>query len=203
MISTIKVDPQNNLELLQKVLRLRYEVYCLERGFEKVEDHPNGFDCDPYDEQSIHLAALCEQSQEVVGTVRLIRHSELGFPLEKIFKVYLSSSNICKSCICEISRLSVPRKYRDNFAIIRKLFLRLALESHDLGLTHWCAAMAKGLPVLLRRNNIHFQKIGPEIEYHGLRSPYFGSISEIVRQHEDFLLYKSYQEGLKVAEALC
>lgn len=195
----VKVDPRNNQVLFQKVLRLRYEVYCLERGFEKATDHPAGLETDLYDEQAIHLAAICERTHEVLGTVRLIMHSDLGFPMEKIFEVDLSSGNVCKTRIGEISRLSVPRKHRDNFTIIKRLFQGIALESRALGLTHWCAAMAKGLPVLLRRKSIYFQKIGPEIEYHGPRAPYFGPIFDIAQQNEDFGLY---QEGLKAAEAL-
>lgn len=198
MIKIVKVDPRNNQELFQKVLRLRYEVYCLERGFEKVSDHPGGLEHDLYDDQAIHLAAVCEQSQDVVGTVRLIRHSDCGFPMEKIFQVDLAAGNVCKTRIGEISRLSVPRKHRDNFTIIKRLFQGIALESRALGLTHWCAAMAKGLPVLLRRKSIYFHKIGPEIEYHGPRAPYFGPIFDIARENEDFCFY---QEGLKTAEA--
>jgi N-acyl-L-homoserine lactone synthetase len=187
----VKVDPRNHRDLFQKVLRLRYEVYCLERGFEKVTDHPQGLESDPYDENAIHLAAICERSQEVVGTVRLIMHSDLGFPLEKIFEVDLAGGSVCKSRIGEISRLSVPRKHRDNFTIVKKLFQGIAIESRDLGLTHWCAAMAKGLPVLLKRKKIYFQQIGPEIEYHGPRAPFFGPIFDIARENEDFCLYEA------------
>jgi len=51
-----------------------------------------------------------------------------------------------------------------------------------LGLTHWYAVMAKGLYLLLKKMGILFVPIGPEINYHGLRSPYLGSIEDIEKE---------------------
>jgi len=60
--------------------------------------------------------------------------------------------------------------------LIRGIYLLIYRESLKLGLTHWCAAMARGLYVLLLRWGIPFEQIGPAREYHGLRAPFALSI---------------------------
>jgi N-acyl amino acid synthase of PEP-CTERM/exosortase system len=46
--------------------------------------------------------------------------------------------------------------------------VRMSVEN---GITHWCAVMEPTLLRLLTRLGIHFQSIGPLIEYHGRRQP--------------------------------
>ena len=47
----------------------------------------------------------------------------------------------------------------------------LVRMSVDNGITHWCAVMEPTLLRLLTRLGIHFEPIGPLIEYHGRRQP--------------------------------
>lgn len=46
--------------------------------------------------------------------------------------------------------------------------VRMSIEN---GITYWCAVMEPALLRLLTRLGIHFQKIGPMIDYHGRRQP--------------------------------
>jgi N-acyl amino acid synthase of PEP-CTERM/exosortase system len=46
--------------------------------------------------------------------------------------------------------------------------VRMSVEN---GITHWCAVMEPTLLRLLTRLGIHFQSIGPLIQYHGRRQP--------------------------------
>jgi N-acyl amino acid synthase of PEP-CTERM/exosortase system len=127
--------------------------------------------------------------------------------------------------IGEISRLAVSKEFRKRFEdrfiydgtpeyiqqqeatherrrrheIVTGLYKCLYAESKKSGLTHWYAVMAKGLYILLKRMGILFKPIGPEIYYHGLRTPYLGSIAdieeEVSRLHPE--LFKEFQEALK------
>jgi N-acyl amino acid synthase of PEP-CTERM/exosortase system len=47
----------------------------------------------------------------------------------------------------------------------------LVRMSVDHGITHWCAVMEPTLLRLLTRLGIHFEPIGPLVEYHGRRQP--------------------------------
>jgi N-acyl amino acid synthase of PEP-CTERM/exosortase system len=98
-------------ELKNAIYRLRYQVYVEEYGFEKAEDHPGGLETDDYETQSIHMAAL-DEAEEVVGTVRLVLHSEKGFPIEHATKINFLGEKPPPQKIAEISRLAVARTYR-------------------------------------------------------------------------------------------
>lgn len=52
--------------------------------------------------------------------------------------------------------------------------------SNELGLTHWCAIMEKGLLRLLERFGIHFVATGPMVEYHGMRQPCVARIDGVL-----------------------
>jgi N-acyl amino acid synthase of PEP-CTERM/exosortase system len=198
----------NNEPLIDEVYRLRYKVYCDEWGFEKPEDHPGGLEVDQYDAHSVHLGALLKESGQLIGTIRIILNSDLGFPIEKHCKFDKDLSRLDKARIGEISRLAVSKDYRrravdkliyndgrdldestfsrdleerrrNEFLIIIGLYICMYKESLALGLTHWYALMARGLYVLLNRTGISFQQTGPQLDYHGVRTPYVGSIAEI------------------------
>jgi N-acyl amino acid synthase of PEP-CTERM/exosortase system len=65
---------------LETAYRIRYQVYCLERGLLRKDDYPDGLERDEYDAVSLHVLAT-HRSGEPAGTARLVTHSALGFPL--------------------------------------------------------------------------------------------------------------------------
>lgn len=65
---------------LDAAYRIRYQVYCLERGLLNKDDYPDGLERDEYDAVSLHFLAT-HRSGEPAGTARLVTHSPLGFPL--------------------------------------------------------------------------------------------------------------------------
>ncbi|WP_022668834.1 PEP-CTERM/exosortase system-associated acyltransferase [Desulfospira joergensenii] len=91
--------------------RMRYEVYAEEFGFEKKEDHPEGLETDEYEDNSLHFACL-NQSDSVVGTIRLVLNSAKGFPIEHAVKTAFIGEKPDRSKIAEISRLTVSKDLR-------------------------------------------------------------------------------------------
>src|SRR6185369_15892107 len=75
-----RLAPSNGL--WDSVQSLRYAVYCLECKYLDPARYPNERETDEYDPHSIHFAATNERS-EMVATLRLVRDSRLGFPLEE------------------------------------------------------------------------------------------------------------------------
>jgi N-acyl amino acid synthase of PEP-CTERM/exosortase system len=194
--------------LFKEVLALRYKVYCEERGFENPDDHPDGLERDTFDEAAVHFAAIDRPTGRVVGTVRLVLESAKNFPGEQLFDLDSIAAGLCREKIGEVSRLALAKWYCQEVRrrlrrgaeageIVLGLFRCLALESGRLGLTHLCAVMSRGLPVLLAKNQINFERIGPEQNYHGFRAPYFGSIENIAGRNSD--LYDIYKDPLPVA----
>jgi len=111
-IKFVEVDSEF---LKEEIYRLRYDVYVSEFGFEKKEDHPSGLERDIYDSHSVELAAIEQinaETQKTIGTIRLILHSEHGFPIENAVPVDFTEEKPSIDRIAEISRLTISREYR-------------------------------------------------------------------------------------------
>ena len=94
------------------IYRLRYQIYVEEFGFERPEDHPNGLDIDQYDPYSVYVAAL-DGTEEVIGTARLVLHSEYGFPIEHTgCTLQYPGEKPPPECTAEVSRLAIAPTYR-------------------------------------------------------------------------------------------
>ncbi len=98
-------------DLKEQIYRLRYKVYVEEFGFEKPDNHPGGRETDSYEEYARHFAAI-DDNDEVVGTIRLVLHSEKGFPIEHATDIKFIGGKPSPDKIAEISRLAVSKRYR-------------------------------------------------------------------------------------------
>ncbi len=108
----IEVDSE---VLKKEIFKLRYDVYVREFGFEKKESHPSGLEKDIYDPHSVELAAIEQisaETQKVIGTIRLILHSEHGFPIENAVPIDFTDKKTPIDKIAEISRLAISKDYR-------------------------------------------------------------------------------------------
>lgn len=99
-------------DLFRQIAALRYEVYCLERGFLDPDDYPRKVEVDDYDDRSMHAAAF-DPDGLLVGAVRLVLATgSQGFPFEKycgVFENFVFPP--CEQC-GEVSRLVVRKSFR-------------------------------------------------------------------------------------------
>lgn len=204
-----KFKKADSEEELREVYKLRYKVYCEERGFEKPEDHPGGIEFDEFDKSSKHFMAMIGTRRHVIGTARIILNSENWLPIKINCKIEKDLSSLDHSRLGEISRLAVSNEllYNDAFndkrmrqMVVFGLYKLIYIESRMMGLTHWLAVMTDGLYKLLRRAGIVFAPIGPPVNYHGIRTPYLGSIAEIEAEvsRKNPELFKATTEELKL-----
>ena len=81
-----EVVPAEEEHMLEKVFRIRHQVYCEELGFEPNRD--NQLEQDEFDKNAIHCLLLHKRSQTYVGCVRLVLSDslapEVGFPFEQV-----------------------------------------------------------------------------------------------------------------------
>jgi len=96
---------------LIEIFRLRYKVYCLEWGFEKPDNHPNGLLTDSYDSHALHFAVR-DNSLKLVGAMSLILQSDEKFPIEKYCDLDIDTAEIPREKTAEISRFVIHRDYR-------------------------------------------------------------------------------------------
>lgn len=172
----LSIEIARTEEQVLEAMRLRYRVYCEERGYEPGE---NGIERDEYDPNAQHVLIRSRATGEVYGTVRVVlsKHDGegLGFPMQRVCESYVLAP-LPRAATGEISRFALTRD-RAGISPAAAALMRLYLiqgivqVSGEQGLTHWCAIMEKTLLRLLRSTSIYFVPVGPTIEYHGLRQP--------------------------------
>ncbi len=217
MVSFAQADSAREIE---QAYRLRYEVYCLDRGFEDDQAFPDGLESDRWDATSWHF--LCrDHAGDPVGTVRLIPAATNVLPLELRCRITCGEFRLRRPFAAEISRLAIARDYHwedetrrgGPHADLEESWKRLPIPLLGLiraiyhkgmseGITEVLAVMDRRLHALLRRNGVRFRPIGPEIDCHGLRTPYALSIDELeqgcYRYRPD--VYRFLRDGLPAGE---
>lgn len=171
--------------LINQSYQLRYQVYCVERGFLSAS---SGLEIDEFDPHSRHIVIVSRDTDRVIGSVRMVlgsHHRGQGsFPMQ-----LASSSGLLDhlplGSTAEISRFAISKERRHGLSSV---LLRLGLVqglvrvSRQLGITHWCAIMEPTLLRLLCRNSIYFHALGPLVEHHGLRQPCSSALSELLER---------------------
>ena len=176
----VSVKITNTNADLREAYRLRYQVYCLERGFLAGQD---GVERDEYDDHARHAVVRWRRTGEVVGTVRLVLpKSPAGgddFPVQHVCDPALLRG-LPRATTGELSRFALAKEQTkqvrcmsaETSSLLRLALLRGGLWlSAEAGHTHWVAVMRPALLRLFRTSGLHFVPLGPLVEYHGLRQP--------------------------------
>jgi len=187
--------------------KLRFQVYCLERSFEKINEHVDGLEIDKFDCHSAHGLLFYRLTGEALGTVRIISphhgttHDNL--PIINILRennIDLTEYVPIEQTV-EVSRFAISKQLRrrvsDQSHGISRPKTRLELErqgnlaclslmqfivrqSRAFGATHWVAVMEVKLLRMFASMGIHFHPIGPMVLHHGLRQPCYGNIAQVL-----------------------
>lgn len=180
---TIATDPDQVIA----AQRLRYRVYCEERGY---EPGAGGLEQDSFDAQSCHVLVNSRATGATIGTVRIVLPKDeaghAGFPMSRVCEPYVLSP-LPLTATGEISRFALTRDRAGvspaAAALMRLCLMRGIVEiSGRMHLTHWCAIMESSLLRLLRATAIHFQPVGPKVEFHGVRQPAIGAIDTVLER---------------------
>ena len=163
-------------EQVLEAKKLRYRVYCEERGYEPGAD---GIEQDEFDGHARHVLVRSRVTGQVFGTVRIVLSDEergnVAFPMARVCEEFVLAP-LPTTATAEISRFALTRdrsSLTPTAAALMRLFLiqGIVAASGELGLTHWCAIMERTLLRLLRSTSLHFLPVGPAVEYHGIRQP--------------------------------
>jgi N-acyl amino acid synthase of PEP-CTERM/exosortase system len=194
---------------LEHVARIRYRVYCEEFGYEAGEAFPDDMERDDFDSHSLHCLVTHKASNTPAGCVRVVRPpGKSALPFEKFCSSSLDSdffeaNPMPRETMCEVSRLAVDGMFRRrsgekatrfggvhvselsqqeqrSFPLIAvSCFLAANIMADLPGRTNLFAMMEPFLPRLLKRSGIQFSRVGEDIDYHGLRAPYFVTTSAV------------------------
>lgn len=153
----------------------------------------------------------------------------MPLPLEKycgpsLDKVYISGLNLDRQTVCEISRLAVdgafrrrsgetltrfgeinglqfsPQEQRTFSSIAVACFFAATVLTEIDNRTNVFAMMEPFLPRMMHRSGIDFQRVGKDIDYHGIRAPYFIRTQAVLdNMHPDLQeLYQWIKESIVV-----
>ena len=91
---------------------LRYQVYCEERGFLSPDAYPDRVEIDEFDPHSLHFGSFAKDG-DLVGTVRLVQKSPLGFPMMRHCAVDAAAQDEIARLpgVAEVSRLAISRDF--------------------------------------------------------------------------------------------
>ena len=163
--------------------RVRYQVYCEERGFEAGQD---GLEQDEFDEFSRHVLVRSQLTGKVFGTVRVAfsppEQPGQGLPMERLCEPRVTRP-LPRTSTAEVSRFALLRDRTGispaGAALMRLCLIRGVIKiCGDNGVSHLCALMERTLLRLLQATSIHFVPIGPAIEHRGLRHPTVWNVGE-------------------------
>jgi N-acyl amino acid synthase of PEP-CTERM/exosortase system len=99
--------------------RVRYKVYCVERGYEDQTKFPDRLEKDDFDSESVHAVVRHRASKQSVGVVRLVlpnpKNPNRKFPIETHFghlleKHTLGRFKFNRHNIGEVSRFAVSKQ---------------------------------------------------------------------------------------------
>jgi N-acyl amino acid synthase of PEP-CTERM/exosortase system len=193
----------------EQACRLRYQVYCVENDFEPASRHRDGLETDLYDAQSVHGLLIYRDTSALAGTVRLIlpRRGKSGLPLPTpmicgpgVLATHVH--RIPAHSTAELSRFAISKSERQRHisqistdpdraafgATARQVVSTISLglmqaaiamaQTHQI--SHLYALMEPALLRMLRGLGIHFEKLGPVVDYHGRRQPCFCDLDELL-----------------------
>ena len=107
----------DDMSLLTQVYELRYQVYCTERGFEKGAQQPGqaGMEFDDFDVRSRHIALIDRQTNQLVGTARMVQpvlaSLRSSFPMQTVCSPSLFAKLPLDTTV-EVSRFAISKQRR-------------------------------------------------------------------------------------------
>lgn len=119
--SYFQIVPARTLDMLERIFRIRYDVYCREFGYEKEEDCPGGLEHDDYDEAALHCLIVHRETGAGAGCIRLVvqppDQPNFLLPMERFCADSLTDpiwhpARLPRSQIAEVSRLAVHTQFR-------------------------------------------------------------------------------------------
>ncbi|MFA5135402.1 MAG: GNAT family N-acyltransferase [Patescibacteria group bacterium] len=118
----------------QKYLfRLRYQVYCLEKGFLPKEDYPSEMETDQYDVYATSIVVTNQHSQ-VIGGIRIIPNHQKQVLTEEHYTVKQYMPNNAR--YAELSRFVVKKDFRNKIVSLG-LIKSAIIYAINNGITHF------------------------------------------------------------------
>lgn len=176
--------------------QLRYQVYCLETGFEDRNRFPDGQEIDEWDDRAVHFLVRAKTTGEWAGAVRVVLPNPRGLPVQQTCKLDPDAyPDMWNEPLGEVSRLCVLERFRRRIPNVAKLcgidhlyrdpthcqpgpVILLGLLRAAAFYSNWrgidsCFLLATpGLARILNRWRIELRAVGRKTNHRGERYPF-------------------------------
>lgn len=184
-----------NTEESKKIhYKLRYQIYCLDKGFLKLENPGKELERDLYDDKSVHFLIQSENSW--IGTFRLVIDHLGGLPFYKVSAPDSPQFNHDKLKVAEFSRLGILRPFQKlnntqpphnsthkESEIMLKVLYAARDYCHANGIHQIIFLCRRSIARILKQIEIQAQQIGPPIVHYGPRVPFAINLTD---NHDKF-----------------
>ncbi len=166
--------------------RLRYQVYCLDRGFEATEAGSDGEEHDAFDAHAVHFVAY-DNAGDACGALRLV-FPVSDFPAAQITRIDRAALAPLSGRVVELLRLCL--RHPDGHAtgeLFQGSDVMLAMlhaawrYCRSEGISHWLCLITPALERLLGRLQVPFTAVGDSCRYRGKRRPLLTEIHPMMR----------------------
>jgi N-acyl amino acid synthase of PEP-CTERM/exosortase system len=116
-----EICPAQTPDLLERIFRIRYDVYCREFGYETEDACPGGLERDDYDASALHCLILHRETGVGAGCIRLVvpppAKPDFLMPMERFCGDSLADpvwhpARLPRASLAEVSRLAVHTRFR-------------------------------------------------------------------------------------------
>lgn len=172
--------------------KLRYRIYCEERGYEPRQCFPSGHERDGADEQAVHFLVRDRNSGGWIATMRLVLPGPTPFPIRANCTLGgHGSAAIPWNRCAEISRLGIIRNRPSGGGIVPlgesgatsiparwvpEITFGLLRAAYNYclqrGLDHCLWMSTSGLVRMFNRYHLPMRPIGEPCEFRGMRQPF-------------------------------
>jgi N-acyl amino acid synthase of PEP-CTERM/exosortase system len=158
--------------------RLRYRVFCLEKGFEDSQRFKNQKEKDRYDDNAVHFLVRDKKRNRWIAAARLVIGPADYLPINRVAEIDLPDLPP-GTLIAEFSRLLILDEYRqpngcgESEPEVLLGLIRAAKEyCRRINIDQWVFLCRRSICRILNSLGIAMDQIGPACMFRGVRVPY-------------------------------
>lgn len=163
----IKLSQNVNSDTVADAMRLRYDVFCLERGFEPVNSTHK--EQDQYDGSAFHVVVYCRKTMQAVGCARLVYAEPLPSEAHISKEHHLHPSLTDRSLVAEISRIVVKEEFRSSPTLLLVIFGLTCIAQRRRLLKAYAFMEARLTRAVGMIPGLSVTRISEDVEFHGMR----------------------------------
>lgn len=175
--------------------RVRYQVFCVERGFEQADAYRNWEEVDRWDRHAQQFVVHDKSSGDAVAAVRIVLPTVAKLPVEHLGCITEQPPvPVSRDQVAEISRICVvrgdgsptvqdaavsgvpgvrPVTPSEESEVLLGLIRAIIRYSWDSEIPYLYMLVTRPFARLLKRLGVACTQMGDGIEHRGVRAPYF------------------------------